>query len=233
MATNSKSNSNAKPNAENLENAKDEVLKERAQSVLDLANYFEKSKTKNNEIPRSESLKLSTKKKPLNRISCLAIPLLKKADHEVIEDTKTIKFNIVEEKLENVTKDEIILENNKMAEKNIEIKEDKAQANNNEGIVEQNIIAMDTDLVEEDFDFEIDYLFLEEDEDKNEDTSTIVEDENKLLLNYLMLENLYNSDLIENSEPFKCDICLDDEVQPNDGVILKDCLHMFCKYWKN
>lgn len=38
--------------------------------------------------------------------------------------------------------------------------------------------------------------------------------------------------LIENTEKFECEICLDDEVGPREGAVLKECLHVFCKYFK-
>ena len=47
---------------------------------------------------------------------------------------------------------------------------------------------------------------------------------------YNKLAALYNQELNENSEPFACDICLDDAIPPKQGVILKECMHAFCKY---
>ncbi|CAO1384667.1 unnamed protein product [Diamesa tonsa] len=42
------------------------------------------------------------------------------------------------------------------------------------------------------------------------------------------LENLEAHSYIENIEPFQCPICLT-EIDINEGVVLKNCLHMFCK----
>ena len=43
---------------------------------------------------------------------------------------------------------------------------------------------------------------------------------------YKQLENL---DIIPNAETFECTICYLD-VEPGDGVMLRECLHTFCKY---
>ncbi len=40
---------------------------------------------------------------------------------------------------------------------------------------------------------------------------------------------LYNLELNENIEPFDCDICMEQKIPPKEGVILKECLHVFCK----
>lgn len=40
---------------------------------------------------------------------------------------------------------------------------------------------------------------------------------------------LYNLALNEASEPFDCDICLEQQISPKQGVLLKECLHVFCK----
>lgn len=40
---------------------------------------------------------------------------------------------------------------------------------------------------------------------------------------------LYNLALNLASEPFDCDICLEQQISPKQGVLLKDCLHLFCK----
>ncbi|CAH1109057.1 unnamed protein product [Psylliodes chrysocephalus] len=45
---------------------------------------------------------------------------------------------------------------------------------------------------------------------------------------YYQLLNLDNTDLIENSEPFTCLVCFI-EIQPKEGVTLRECLHQFCK----
>lgn len=42
------------------------------------------------------------------------------------------------------------------------------------------------------------------------------------------LENLEANNYIENNEPFRCSICLN-EINIQAGVVLKNCLHMFCK----
>jgi hypothetical protein len=52
---------------------------------------------------------------------------------------------------------------------------------------------------------------------------------NQKLSDYLAFDL---QDLIENTEKFECEICLDDEMGPREGAVLKECLHVFCKYWK-
>lgn len=42
-------------------------------------------------------------------------------------------------------------------------------------------------------------------------------------------EYLENITLLENRAIISCPICLDDDVPPAAGIVLKDCLHMFCK----
>ena len=42
---------------------------------------------------------------------------------------------------------------------------------------------------------------------------------------YKQLENL---DIIPNAETFECTICFL-ETEPGDGVVLRECLHTFCK----
>lgn len=42
------------------------------------------------------------------------------------------------------------------------------------------------------------------------------------------LESLEDHNYIENIEPFQCPICLT-EIDIGEGVVLKNCLHMFCK----
>lgn len=46
---------------------------------------------------------------------------------------------------------------------------------------------------------------------------------------YSEMAAFYNLDLNENIEPFDCDICMEKEIPPLEGVILKECLHIFCK----
>jgi hypothetical protein len=50
---------------------------------------------------------------------------------------------------------------------------------------------------------------------------------NQKLSDYLAFDL---QDLIENTEKFECEICLDDEMGPREGAVLKECLHVFCKY---
>ena len=45
---------------------------------------------------------------------------------------------------------------------------------------------------------------------------------------FYYLENLDAHTYIENIEPFQCPICLT-EIDIGEGVVLKNCLHMFCK----
>ncbi|KAF5282821.1 hypothetical protein FQR65_LT02818 [Abscondita terminalis] len=45
---------------------------------------------------------------------------------------------------------------------------------------------------------------------------------------YLQLLNLDNKDLVANAEMFECLICLT-EIESNEGVTLRECLHQFCK----
>ena len=45
------------------------------------------------------------------------------------------------------------------------------------------------------------------------------------LTSYKKLDDL---DLIPNKEAFECVICFMD-IEPGDGVILRECLHTFCK----
>lgn len=52
------------------------------------------------------------------------------------------------------------------------------------------------------------------------------------LKRYEHLMSLENSDLIPNSVPIECPICFA-PYGPCEGVILRDCLHMFCRYYYN
>lgn len=45
---------------------------------------------------------------------------------------------------------------------------------------------------------------------------------------YLQLVNLDNKDVVENREPFECVVCFM-EINPGEGVTLRECLHQFCK----
>ena len=38
-----------------------------------------------------------------------------------------------------------------------------------------------------------------------------------------------NQELTENLTIINCVICMENEVNPHQGVILKECLHSFCK----
>jgi len=38
------------------------------------------------------------------------------------------------------------------------------------------------------------------------------------------------AELNENIQPFNCDICMEENIGPFLGVVLKECLHIFCKY---
>lgn len=46
--------------------------------------------------------------------------------------------------------------------------------------------------------------------------------------NYQQLLQAESADLVANTQNFDCPICFDD-VLPGDGVVLRECLHMFCK----
>ena len=52
---------------------------------------------------------------------------------------------------------------------------------------------------------------------------------NAVMFQYEKLENL---NLIPNVEEFVCQICFLD-IEPGDGVVLRECLHTFCKYVGN
>ena len=52
------------------------------------------------------------------------------------------------------------------------------------------------------------------------------EEKKTSLESYKQLENL---DIIPNAETFECTICYLD-IEPGDGVMLRECLHTFCKY---
>ncbi|XP_039278652.1 uncharacterized protein LOC111049882 [Nilaparvata lugens] len=48
------------------------------------------------------------------------------------------------------------------------------------------------------------------------------------LKNYQELVDLENADIVASGEPFDCPVCLL-LCQPGDGVVLRDCLHTFCR----
>ena len=56
-------------------------------------------------------------------------------------------------------------------------------------------------------------------------TNTATKEKDDILKNYKKLDDL---DLIPNAEPFECIICYLD-IEPGDGVVLRECLHTFCK----
>ena len=45
---------------------------------------------------------------------------------------------------------------------------------------------------------------------------------------YLKLMQLDDHDVVANTEEFECPVCFT-QVEPHDGVVLRDCLHTFCK----
>lgn len=49
-----------------------------------------------------------------------------------------------------------------------------------------------------------------------------------MALKLLQLESLSSYEYVENQEVFECAICLT-EIQPGDGLMLKNCLHEYCK----
>ncbi len=48
------------------------------------------------------------------------------------------------------------------------------------------------------------------------------------VLNYEHMLSVENQDMVPNMEEFECPVCFD-TVQPGSGVILRECLHKFCK----
>lgn len=61
------------------------------------------------------------------------------------------------------------------------------------------------------------------------ETFTKLDIETKMEVNYDELAAYYSQDITENFEPFDCQICLEKNVAVSQGIILKDCLHVFCK----
>ena len=45
---------------------------------------------------------------------------------------------------------------------------------------------------------------------------------------YREMVNADNAELVTNPEPFECQICYLD-VEAGDGIVLRDCLHQFCR----
>ena len=56
-------------------------------------------------------------------------------------------------------------------------------------------------------------------------TTTVNKEKDDILKNYKKLDDL---DLIPNAETFECIVCYLD-IEPGDGVVLRECLHTFCK----
>ena len=54
---------------------------------------------------------------------------------------------------------------------------------------------------------------------------TVTKEKDNILNNYKKLDDL---DIIPNAEQFECIICYLD-IEPGDGVVLRECLHTFCK----
>lgn len=73
---------------------------------------------------------------------------------------------------------------------------------------------------------EQDHEEVEEEPQKIEERNTPVEVK---MDRYEELISLENCDVIPNSEPIECPVCFV-TYGPREGVILRDCLHMFCRY---
>ena len=54
------------------------------------------------------------------------------------------------------------------------------------------------------------------------------EEEKKAAKNLEAYKQLENLDIIPNADNFECTICYLD-TEPGDGVVLRECLHTFCK----
>ena len=49
------------------------------------------------------------------------------------------------------------------------------------------------------------------------------------LANFQRWQDIDNTDVVYNMEPFDCAICFA-EIEPGEGIVLKECLHKFCLY---
>ena len=47
--------------------------------------------------------------------------------------------------------------------------------------------------------------------------------------NYQQTLQVAQMALVPNSRPFECPVCFD-EIQANEGVVLRECLHKFCRF---
>lgn len=56
------------------------------------------------------------------------------------------------------------------------------------------------------------------------------EEERQRERQYQLLVNLERQDLVPSVEHFECPVCLN-EYRPGDGVVLRECLHTFCRYF--
>lgn len=61
------------------------------------------------------------------------------------------------------------------------------------------------------------------------DSLPMQENQTKMEIDYNELAAYYSQDITENSEPFDCQICLEKNITGSHGIILKECLHVFCK----
>jgi len=46
--------------------------------------------------------------------------------------------------------------------------------------------------------------------------------------NLQQIISVYDQPLVRNTEMFTCPICFE-EIQPGSGIMLRDCLHVFCE----
>ena len=49
------------------------------------------------------------------------------------------------------------------------------------------------------------------------------------LANFQRWQDIDNTDVVYNMEPLDCAICFA-EIEPGEGIVLKECLHKFCLY---